>query len=189
MRDTLMGGFSSIQADTGLGALRRLDHEYSQLQGVFRRWPASGLRSITQIPALAEETYRQGLTVLISVLELLLAIPPSYKRGLETEVRALERVIRDLEGDNSQRGRLELRKGMLSTHRERLVLITRQELRAEEFLFRSSLSEAALNRTRIELAALRADSSEANVSAVSESLQRTIDQAREVLEEMRKLGF
>ena len=105
------------------------------------------------------------------------------------QLTALEREIQELTEDDLQMERLEIRKKMLSSQRERLVLLNRQELRAEEFLYRSNLSETDLHRTRIELASLRADSSDAGVGAVSESLRRTIDQAREVLDEMRELGF
>ena len=101
----------------------------------------------------------------------------------------LEREIQELMADDSQIERLEIRRKTLSCYRERIELLGKQELRADEYLFRSNLSEAALHRTRIELASLRADSSEAGVSAVSDSLQRTIDQAREVMEEMRALGY
>ena len=144
---------------------------------------------MAQIPYLAEETYRQGLNVLTNVLELLLATRSSDRRRLETEATKLEGEIQKLRGDDSQAGRLRIREATLSSVKERLDLVSQQELRAEEFIYRSRLSEDALAKTRIELAALKAGSSETGVTAVSESLQKTINQAKEVQEELRRLGF
>ena len=91
--------------------------------------------------------------------------------------------------DGSQTARLEIRIARLAELRERFDRLEKQELRAKEFLLRAGLIEGSLNRTRIKLASLRVDSAERGVSEVSEALQRTIDQARKVLGEMRKLGY
>ncbi len=68
-------------------------------------------------------------------------------------------------------------------------MINQQQYQADELLFQCSRCEASLSRTRIELASLQAGSSETSVSAVTESLQRTIDQAKEVQAELKKLGY
>ena len=153
------------------------------------RWPEASLVALGQIPALAEETYRQGLNVLTGVLELLLAVHPSDQSDLEMRISALEREIQELMENDSQAELLDIRKKTLSMQREQLELLGRQDLRAEELLFRSNLSEAALLRTRVELAALTAGSSEIGVSAVVETLRNTIQQAKEVQEELRRLGY
>ncbi len=188
-RETLRTGFTSIGSDEGIRALDRLVNEFDLLQEAISRWPESSIISIGQIPVLAEETYREGLNVLNSVLELLLSIDPSTKKGLEMDVEALESDIQALKRDGTQSSLLEIRTARRTELKERLELLSRQELRAEEFLLRSSLIEGALNRTRIEVASLRVDSSKGSVTAVSEALRNTIDQAREVLEQMRELGF
>lgn len=190
--DTLRTGFTSIRSTEGVKALNRLVNEFEQLQELAKRWPESSIVSIGQIGqirALAEQTYRQGLTVLNSALELLLAVRQSDKRELETEIAALESEIQEMAEDESQAARLEIRKKKRSALKEGLELLSRQELHAEESLLEANLSELALQRTRIDLTSLRADSLEADVNAVSESLQRTIDQARDMLDEMRGLGF
>ena len=94
-----------------------------------------------------------------------------------------------LGSDDTQAERLRIREDTLSAVEERLDLVDQQELRAEKFIYRSRLSEDALAKTRIELAALKAGSSETAVTVVSEALQKTIDQAKEVQEELRRLGF
>ena len=127
--------------------------------------------------------------MLYGVLYRLQIVDTSDKKGLEAEVETLERDILLLKEDETQAELLKIREAMLSARNEHLRLLSSQELRAAEFLLRSSLIESSLNRTRIELASLRIDGSKGSVSAVVEALQRTIDQARKVMEEMRDLGF
>ena len=189
LRDTLRTGFTSIRSAEGVRALNRLVNEYEQLQAVVRGWPEPNLVPIGQIPILIGQTYREGLDMLYGVLYRLQIVDTSDKKGLEIEVEALEKDIQSLKEDETQTERLKIRMDMLSSPREKLERLSDLELRAEEFLLRSSLIEGSLNKTRIELASLRVDGSKGSVSAVVEALQRTIDQARKVMEEMRDLGF
>ena len=188
LRETLRRGFSSIRSTAGQVALRHLVAEHELLKALISRRGGADHVFGAQIPALAEETYRQGLYVLESVLELLLAIDSSNKRALEAEVAKLEKEITSLRAEGSQSERIR-RETSLSSCNDRLELMARQELKVEDFLLRADLSHAALQKTRIELAALKADGSNVGVIAVSETLQRTIDQAKEVQEELRRLGY
>ena len=77
----------------------------------------------------------------------------------------------------------------MASHKERLDMIKQQELRVDKLLYQCDRCEASLHRTRIELASLKTESSETSVSAVTETLQRTINQAKEVQEELKRLGF
>ncbi len=77
----------------------------------------------------------------------------------------------------------------MASHLELLEMIDQQQYRIDELLFQCDRCEAALFRTRIELASVQAGSSETSVSAVTETLQRTIAQAKEVQDELRRLGF
>ena len=189
LRETLRRGFSSIRSTAGQVALRHLVAEHELLKALISRRGGADHVFGAQIPALAEETYRQGLYVLESVLELLLAIDSSNKRALEAEVAKLEKEITSLRAEGSQSERIRIRETSLSSCNDRLELMARQELKVEDFLLRADLSHAALQKTRIELAALKADGSNVGVIAVSETLQRTIDQAKEVQEELRRLGY
>ena len=150
-------------------------NEFEQLQTVLRRWSGASLVSIGQIPTLAQETYRQGLSLLTNVLEMSLAVHESAQSELETRLAALEQEIQGLVGDGSQAKRLEIRRKRLASYKDQLQLVSRHGLHSEELLLRVNLSEAALNRTRIELASLKAESSEAGISSVNKSLRRTID--------------
>jgi hypothetical protein len=83
---------------------------------------------------------------------------------------------------------VQIKEQIMISHKERLELIGRLELRVDELLHQANRCEATLHQTRIELAALKADSAEASVSEVIQSLQSTISQAKEVQDEMKKLG-
>ncbi len=189
MRETLRAGFNRIDSEAGLKALTDLDHEYEQLQLVLSRQSETVSISVSHIPGLAEETYREGLNVLENGLQLSLAIQTSNKGKLEKEIVEIDKELEILRKDKGQESRVKLREEMVASHRERLEMINQQQLRADELLFQCDRCEASLSRTRIELASLQAGNSETNVSAVTESLQRTIDRAKEVQEELKRLGF
>jgi hypothetical protein len=77
----------------------------------------------------------------------------------------------------------------LASHQELLDLLNQKQSRVDELFFQCDLCEASLSKTRLELASLQAGGSEAGVRSVTESLQSTINHAKEVQEELRRLGF
>ncbi len=62
-------------------------------------------------------------------------------------------------------------------------------LRVDQLLHQAGACEASLHRTRVEIAALRADSVESSVNAVIGTLRKTITQAKEVQDELKRLGY
>lgn len=189
LRDTLRTGFSSTNSEPELKALMNLVYEYEQLQLVLDRQDEKGSMSVAHIPGLAEETYRQGLNVLANELQLSRTIHTSNKARLEGEIVEIGKEIESLRADPKQARRIKIREETVASHRQRLEMINQQQYRVDELLYQCDRCEASLSRTRIELAALQAGGSETSVSAVTETLQRTIDQAREVQEELKRLGF
>jgi hypothetical protein len=188
-REALEAGFSQINSSEGLSALQRLVYEYAQLQPLVERKRATDSIAFAHIPLLIEETYRAGLGLLHDALELMQAVHPSERHRLEAEVLELEKRVETLRTDRSQAERAKLMEATMSSHLERLDIMQKQQLRIEELLHLSGRCEASLHRTRMELAALKAADSESRVGEATDSLRRTIDQAREVQEEMKKLGF
>ena len=188
-QDALRRGFLSSNSAEGLKALLDLVHEYEQLQLILDRKKDTGLLSVAYIPNLAEETYRQGLRVLADAQRLTQAIHSSGKERLEAEIVVLDREIESLKMDETQAARVKIREDTVTTHKERLDLLKLQQLRVDGLLHQCQRCEASLARTRIELVVLQADSTEMSVDAVTERLRRTIDQAKEVTEELNRLGF
>lgn len=189
LKETLHAGFAEVRSIEGERALLRLVNEFGHLRSLVEGWPNTSLVSISQIRVLAEQTYRQVLNILSSVLDLLLAIEVTDKAGLEADIKSQAEEIEELVGDETQAERLKIKRAMLSELRKQMERVNLQELRAEEYLLKSSLIEGSLNQTRMELAALKVDSSEGGGNEIAEALQITIDNARGVLDEMRELGF
>ena len=117
------------------------------------------------------------------------AIRSSDRESLEAEVVQLEGEIGFLRGDEAQVPRVKIMEETVASHKERLDMIKQQQLRVDQFLRQSDRCEASLHLTRMEMAALQADRSEASVGAVAETLLRTINQAKEVQEELKRLGY
>lgn len=189
LQATLHDGFLTIGSAKGLRALRGLAREFEQLQPILDRRKETDPLALSYVGALAEQTYRQGLYSLADAFELAQAVHASNGEALQSETARLEREVEVLREDPAQRERIALKQATLASHRERLDLIEQQALREEKLLHQAGRCEALLARTRIELAGLKADSSEASVRTLTEALQSTIAQAREVQEEMRRLGL
>ena len=189
LRDDLHSGLTAIDSTAGLKAVTDLEYEYEQLQLVLNWDDEAASNSIAHIPALAEETYLEGLNVLANWLLLSRAIHTSNKGMLEAEIVQIEKEIETLKNDDRQERRVKIRQETVASHQELLEMIDQQQYHADDLLYQCDRCEASLSRTRIELASLQAGSSKSSVGGVTETLRRTIDQAKEVQEELRRLGF
>ena len=189
LKDDIQTGFSRVNSADGLKALQELVYEYEELQPVLDRGRETDPLAVAHIPGLAEETYRQGLGVLAGCLDLMREIGSPNNRKLEAEVVDLQSQIGAMENDDSQTERLSILKATVASHKERLALVQQHSLRVDGLLHQSDSCEASIHRTRIELAALKADNIDARVSAVTDALQSTINQAKEVQEELKRLGL
>ena len=188
LRDALKNGFAQAGYQPGAKGFESLENEYMQLLPVVERQQETDLLSVAHIPALAEETYRQGLNVLMDALRLTQLIQSSSADRLKSEIAAMEREIETFRKED-QIARAEIREATVTSHSERVDLLEQQQLRVDELLYQANRCEASLARTRIELVALQAGSSGSSVSIVTESLQSTIHQTKEVQEELKRLGF
>jgi hypothetical protein len=108
---------------------------------------------------------------------------------LESEVAALERELSSPDGEGMEEARVAMKLEALTSHRERLASMRQYEFRIEELLHHCGRCEASLDRARMELVALKAESSAASVTAVTARLKRTIDEAHSVREELKRLDL
>ena len=138
---------------------------------------------------MVAETYTLGLSVLTDALELSRITHSPDTDRIEEEIVVIGREIESLRSDETQAARLKIREETLTSHKERLEMIKQQQLRVDELLHQSNRCEASLHRTRVELATLKIDRSDTSVSAVTETLRKTINQAREVQKELQSFGF
>ena len=188
-REALDAGFSEINSSEGLRAVQRLVYEYAQLQLILNRERATDSPASARISLAVEETYRAGLGLLHDLLDVMRTAHPSERRRLEDEVIELEKNIALLRSDKSQKGAVALMEANMNSRLERLELMQKQQLRIDELLHLAGRCEESLNLTRMELAGLKTADSEMSVKEATESLRKTIDQAKEVREELKKLGF
>lgn len=189
LQDTLKSGFTALESAVGLKALTDLDYQKEQLQMVLDRQDDTASMSMAHIPGLAEETYQQGLNVLGNSLQLSQAIHTSNRTRLEVEIADIEKEIESLKKDGTQGRRVGIRVETVALHKNTLEMINQQQARVDELFYQCYRCGASLAQTSIELAALQAGGSGSSVSAVTETLRSTIDQAKEVQEELKKLGF
>jgi hypothetical protein len=187
-REALQIGFLDANSLDGLKAVQALVHEYEHLQSILASQSISDPLSIAHIPVLVEETYQLGLGVLGHALELVKTIQSPHNQRLRTEIRNLGNEILSIKKDKAPNDRKQFKEQIMISHKERLELIDRLELRVDELLHQANRCEATLHKTRIELAELKAEGAETSVSEVVHTLQATIRQAKEVQDEMRKIG-
>lgn len=185
----LEAGFSEINATNGLNILRALDHEYRLLRPVLSSGKEIDLLSIATLEAMVKETYFRGLSVLQDILELERAISSTDQARLQSEIAELQKKAAAAGEDPSQRERVVDINERIASNQERLVIVNKLKQRLEELLYQAKRCEASLGKTRIELAALKADASGIGVSAAIEALHKTIDRAREVQEELKQMGY
>ena len=214
LRDGLQQGFTSVNSEKGLRAQRSLTYEYDQIQlfrtrriklparrRLFLTYEREQVRPILpredetdalqapRIFALVEATYKQGLSVLADALRIIQVIQTSNTQRLNAEIVEMENEIESLRTHGASTARVEIREATINSHNQRLELLEQQQLRVDELLFQGNNCEASLARTRVELAVLHAGVWESRVSAVTESLEKTIEQAKIVQAELRTLGF
>ena len=189
LRHRLERGFAEAESSAGTRAFEELDQEYARLRPALESGREADPLSVARIPALAAETYRRGLSVLVDALELIEAIRGPRWERLQAEIVELERETAASRVDRAPPEKVEIRNATLVSHRERIALLDRLQLRVDQLLYQGGRCEASLHRTRIELAAIRAGGSETSVDSVVEALQGTIQQAKEVQEELKRLGY
>ncbi len=182
---------TSLKQQLNLGLMTLLDvvYEYEQLKALLNRQKETEPLSVAYIPSLVDEAYQQAMTVLEGALELMRALRSVDRSRMEAEIAELQKEIELLRGDETQAARVKIKEETIALESERLQMVKRQEIRVEELLHQARRCGAALNSTRIELTALKAESAETGVQAVTDTLRRTISQAKEVQEEMKRMGF
>lgn len=188
-REDLEQALDATGFDEGRKALDEMASEYESLKSTLTRQERSASMSMATVPGLADQTYRRGLSVLEDALGLKKTEQVAGERRLETEIAVLE-----MEVDNTSLGALgdeeiEIKEATLASHRKRLEMIGRLRLHANRLVHQANRCEASLAQARIELAEVEAGSAEAKVTTVVQALEGTVQQVKDVQEELRQLGY
>jgi hypothetical protein len=185
----LEAGFSEVNAADGLTVLRALDREYRLLRLALSGGKEMDLHSASALEAKVYETYFRGLSILQDVLELERAFSATDQARLQSEIDELQKKAAAAGEDPAQRDRVGNINERIASNQERIRIVNDLKKRLEQLVYQAKHCEASLGKTRIELAALKADASGGNLNTVIDTLQKTIDQAREVQEEVKGIGF
>jgi serine/threonine protein kinase len=189
VHDTLRHGFTGASSTEGVGAVRELISQYDQLQATLAQRRSSDPLSVSILPALAEETYRRGLSVLSDALDLMNAIRTPSKERLLQDIAAARADVDALRDDASQAERLHLRQEVLTSCLERLAMLNKQQISVEQLLYQARRCEAALHAARVDLATIRTGGTRTGVDSVVQALQQRISQVKEVQDELARLGY
>src|SRR5262245_31769902 len=130
-------GFEDLKHEEGLKAARDLAYEYAQLQPVLERRRATDSLSIGQLPALANETYRQGLSVLQDALDLNRAVTVTDRKRQEDEIDDLETRVAAAKRADAEPERLRILQERLASSRDDLEFMKKQQLRVDELLYQA----------------------------------------------------
>ncbi|MBI4233068.1 MAG: hypothetical protein HY686_01350 [Chloroflexi bacterium] len=182
-------GFSQLSLQAGLKALGLLVEAYRLLQDVLEQKTGTEPLVVGMVPGLAEETMGEGLNILRRALGLAQSVHASRPSQMEQEIGELQGAIAELKTQGQQAELLEIRERQLASLEGKLRKIQQQQLGLERLLLACGDCELSLFDARIDLAALQANVSEATIGAVTERLRRAIGQARELQEELRRLGL
>jgi hypothetical protein len=188
LREMLQSGFVEIACTEGTETLAEMTRAYTQLQLALSRRRDTDSLSISLIPALAEETYRRGLSVLSDALELIKATHSSGKERLEKEIAQLEMDFHTSEDELSQSERLKIREDKQTARRELLDVLSRLHLNIDQLLHQAQRCGESLHTACIEVTAVRAGGSRTSVDSVIEALQGTIRRVKEVQDELDRLS-
>ena len=182
---TLQSGFLDIASAEGVKALAGLTDAYEQLQASFAQRRTTDPLSLSLISALVGETYRRGLSVLSDALELMKAARMPGRESLEEEIAQLEMDFDAPKDEGIDAERLRLKEEKLASSKRRLGMLNRLQL---YMFYQVHRCEASLRATGIELASVRAGGSKTGVDSVVEALEGTLNQVKEVQDELEKIG-
>ena len=186
-RSEVSGALSRFLVN-GFKSLLQLESEFKQLKTALARRTDGDFLTSAYMPLLVEETYERGLSVLDDGLSIILASQRPGEERLEGEASELERELLALRtaGGGVDQERLRLKEQALSATQERLVMLKGRKEKATELLHQADLCVAALNRTRLELAGLKAEDSRARVDAAIASLRRATEESRAIQRELEQ---
>ena len=189
MADRLREGFAGVTSAQGAEALSRLEDEFMQLMPVLEVRRDTEPTSMLYIGPLARETYRRGLSVLDDALELMRAVRMPARESQEAEIAGLEAQAMSSYGGQGQTLETEIRNEKLGPYRTRKDMMDQVQGHVDRLLHQVDQCEVSLYRTRVEIATIRVGSSGATVDSVVRTLERTIEQVKEVQQELDRLGY
>ncbi len=189
LHEALLTGFLNAESVEGRELLRDLNSEHERLRSALRDQAETDPLAMPHAVVLANETYRRGMSVLSDALRLLEATPLHDIHRLKQEVTGLCREIEEPGPERLESERINIKWDTLVSIRERIDMLDRVQLRVDRLLFQVRRCDGALQHARVELIAIRTGTSETQVDSVVSALQATVNQVKEVQDELGRHGF
>jgi hypothetical protein len=183
----LRAGFSELHSSAGLRALGKLTYEYNRLEPLLARRQPLDSFALRSLPAVALDVFRQGVAVLQSALDLMWVCGPEDYARLRAEEAELQRQIAGSSHSPDRALSEAIARERLATTRSLMEQTMRQRERVVLLLHEADKCSVSLHRLRMEMANLRAQDSDHVVAETVERLRSTVERARAVQDEMRRL--
>lgn len=167
----------------GLQQSKELDAAYHRLDKVLTDRLAKDVGpgfTMQRLRALAEDTYREGISILTQALEVRKSIKESDRDKLEREL-ALWQDARNAPGAKG----LEALDTRIAAHQRRLGLIEAQQKKLDDLLAESETLEAALESTALEVVDLSNPEALFSRGSAAEELERAMNAAQRAEERIR----
>ena len=186
--EALGNRFAILKFGKGTSALLSLTSEYQKFERMLVRAKVSDL-VLTDVPDLAETTFRQGLNLLTIVVGLAEVVFSPDIANLKSEVEELELELDLLRKAANAESLVSIVEAKILSRNDRLSVIRDQALRIEKALYQCDRCQASIQRTRIEVSALIAESLNSGLVDTSQLLQKAMIEAKEIQDEVKKLGY
>jgi hypothetical protein len=108
---------------------------------------------------------------------------------LRREIADDERLLAGLGSGPAQAERSQLVRDFLESRKESLEMLESEQLNVERLCFEAQRCAVSLQRARAEVVVLRTHGTPGSVDALIQALQGTIEQAKDVQEEIMRLGY
>ncbi len=116
------------------------------MQPVLRRHADTDPLLLADVPALARETYRRGLEVLVDALDLVRASSAPGRDELEQGIDHVEQEMAAGKADETESAWVLLNEDRLTSYRERLALLDHLDLQTGQLLHQAARCETSLHR-------------------------------------------
>ena len=180
--------FESPDLRDGRRALDQLSRAFEELEPQLVRRETDPLL-LAQTPRLSVQIYRQGLNLLSDACDV---GDPYYTEETERRRRQIEEYeaeIAALPTDNTREEQASLKLGYIASEKRSLERLQGSHLKFGRFVLQAMGCAVQLQETRDELLAVRSGTRTADAETLIAAMQRTLQQAKEVQAEIRKLGF
>jgi hypothetical protein len=188
LKDTLVLDFEGSDMRDGRRALDQLSRAFHELEPALVRREADPLL-LALMPRLSVELYREGLHALSDARSRGSARFSEESAELRKQIDEYAAEIEALKDDPLQAESVRLKQDYMDSDMRSLEILQANQLKFGRLVLQAMGCGVQLQQTRSDLLALRSGASTAGAEALIEAMQRTLEQAKQVQAEIRKLGF